>query len=190
VEVSEATITDSFTAVTNRGAITTAMANTPAKKGAAAVEPTEDQHPIVQLIMSSDLYEQEADAFTMAARLLLAESPEDLLNVNEEGDVTHAEDVLGKPFMLHGVKFNPSTVEGGNQDFPLYAILDVSFNGEKDVMSCGGLNVCVAAYTLATKGWLPRMVKITQREKATRAGFHPLNLVSVEDTKDGAGEPF
>lgn len=167
--------------------------NTPAKKAAATAEVAGDVHPIVAAIMASDLYEPEADAFTMAARLFLASSPEDLLNVNEEGEVTHAEDVLGKPFMLEGVKFNPSSVEGGSEDFPLYAILNVSWNGEKDVMSCGGLNVCVAAFKLATEGWLPRMVKITQRQKATRAGFHPLNLVDATDdqpTVDGSGEPF
>lgn len=164
--------------------------NTPAKKAANTVATTEDMHPIVRAIMDSDFYEPDADAFTMAARLLLAESPEDLLTVNESGETTKAEDVLGKPFMLHGVKFNPSTLEQGNEDFPLYAIMDVSFSGEKDVMSCGGLNVCVAAFKLASSGWLPRMVKIVKREKATRAGFHPLNLVSAEETTDGNGEPF
>lgn len=166
------------------------MANAVEKKKAAAAETAGDVHPIVAAIMASDFYEPEADAFTLAARLFLAESPEELLNVNEEGEVTHAEDVLNKPFMLEGVKFNPSSVEGGSEDFPLYAILNVSWGGEKDVMSCGGLNVCVAAYTLASKGWLPRMVKITKREKATRAGFHPLNLVSAAETVDGSGEPF
>lgn len=162
-------------------------------KTQAALATAGDVHPIVATIMDSDLYEAEADAFTMAARLLLAESADDLLNVNEEGEVTHAEDVLGKPFMLHAVKFNPSSVEGGSEDFPLYAIMEVSWNGEKDVMSCGGLNVCVAAYKLASSGWLPKMVKITRRTKATRAGFHPLNLVAATEedvTKDGAGEPF
>lgn len=149
-----------------------------------------DVHPIVATIMESDLYDAEPDAFTMAARLLLAESPEDLLNVNEGGDVTHAADVLNKPFMLHSVKFNDSTVEGDSNDFPLYAIMEVSWGGEKDVMSCGGLNVCVAAYALASKGWLPRMVKITQRAKATRSGFHPLNLVAADETTDGKGQPF
>lgn len=172
------------------------MAKEVAAKTTGAVATDEDTHPIVQAIMASEFYEEDADAFTLAARLMTAESPEDLLNINEDGEVTHAEDVLGKPFMLHGVKFNPSTVEGGNTDFPLYAIMDVSWNGEKDVMSCGGLNVCVAAFTLASKGWLPRMVKITKRSKPTRGGFYPLNLVAADEvdanqgTLDGDGEPF
>lgn len=160
------------------------MAKTPATTGATTPATDEDTHPIVRAIMDSPFYEEEADAFVMAQRLLMAETPEDLLTVNEEGETTKAADVLGKPFMLHGVKFNASTVEGGNDDFPLYAILDVTWNGEKDVMSCGGLNVCVAAYKLASSGWLPRMVKITERVKPTRSGFHPLNLVTAQE-EDG-----
>lgn len=143
-----------------------------------AVEVSEDVHPLVRIITESPFYAAEVDGFAMAMQLLDAPDADALLTIDTDGELTHAEDVLGKPFMLEGVRFNPGDK---NPAWPLYAVMDVTWNGEKDVMSCGGLNVCVAAYKMATEGWLPRMVKIVEREKATRAGFHPLNLLAATD---------
>lgn len=142
----------------------------------------EDVHPLVKIITESEFYDTDVDAMSMAMRLLDAESADALLSVNTEGELTHAGDMLGKPFMLHSVKFNAGDQ---NPDWPLYAVMDVTWNGEKDVMSCGGLNVCVAAFKMAKEGWLPRMVRIVEREKATRSGYHPLNLVAADVAKDG-----
>lgn len=155
----------------------------------AEVVSNEDVHPLVRIITDSEFYDSEVDAFSMAMQLLDAPDVDTLLHPNTDGELTHAEDVYGKPFMLHSVKFNAGDK---NPDWPLYAVMEVSWNGEKDTMSCGGMNVCVAAFKMAKEGWLPRMVRIVPREKPTQSGYHPLNLLAADDvqTTDGNGEPF
>lgn len=177
------TATDSA-AVATRGAVT-AMAKTAEEKALerafpGAVAERADVHPLVTAIKESPFYDGKSiDSLDMAMRLLDM-STDDMLNMNPEGggDLTHGEDVIGVPFMLRGVKFN----EGDkNPDFPLYAVMDVTFNGEEDVMSCGAQNVVVAAFKLARDGDLPRMVKIVLREKKTRAGYNPMFLLAATD---------
>lgn len=157
-----------------------------ATKNQSLAKPDEDIHPVIRLIMSDESFEAEdGDAYGIASRLLLAESPEELLA--EQGELAHARDMLGVPVMLKGVSFR----EGDqNPEQPVYALLTVEVEGKEDIISCGGLNVMVAAKVLKDRDWLPRMVIITQREKATKAGFYPLNLrdaggVTTEAASDG-----
>ena len=148
-------------------------------------KPDEDTHPVLRLIMSDETYQQEdGDAFSVASRLMLAESPEELLS--EQGELTHAGDLLGKPMLLKGVSFREGDA---NPEQPVYALLTVEVDGAEDIISCGGLNVMVAAKVLKDRGWLPRMVVIKQRAKATKAGYYPLNLLSVEEAQKSGDAP-
>lgn len=140
---------------------------------------SEDLHPIVKLILEDESYEEAGDAFSIAAALMAAESPEELLS-QRTGELTHGAELEGVPFMLNGVVFRPGDL---NPEVPAFAILDVTVNGVDDKVSTSGLNVMVACKIMKDRGWLPRMVMLQQSDKKTKAGYYPLNLVAPSDAE-------
>jgi hypothetical protein len=95
-------------------------------------------------------------------------------------EVIKGSEYLGKPFTLESLELRPSE----HEDPPFFAIFHIiTTDGERRILSTGGRTVMLKAAKAATLGILPKSVKIVRSEKATAAGYHPLDLVS-------APEPF
>jgi hypothetical protein len=164
-------------------------------KGSTIVKRTEDVHPLLQRMLElaeSTGYDGDSQdaGWEIAKQIMLAETVDDVLNRSQT--VTHARDVLDRPFMLLGIEFRTSDI---NPNQPVFALLTARFAGERyrddeetELISCGGLNVMAAALRLEELEALPRMVQIHQADKATKAGFWPLWLqaAKVHTLDDGS----
>lgn len=88
---------------------------------------------------------------------------------------THAQDVLGRPFTLRGVRFLKSKYDKG---LPVFAVMDATFldDGQEAAVTCSAFNVAAAAAKLWQIDALPIDVKIIQSDSETANGFRPLSL--------------
>lgn len=145
-----------------------------------------DMHPIVKLMMEDPTYTEAGDAFSMLSRKFEAQTPEELLSPNGE-ELTPIEDNLNRPFMLHDVSFRPGDK---NPEVPVWAIFDVTFSGSEDhvLVHVSGLDPMVTAKILKDRGWLPRMVMVTQ--STTKSNREVYNLVTPKVNEAGEAEPF
>jgi hypothetical protein len=159
------------------------------------VKRTDDVHPLLAQMIElaeSTGFDGDGDdtAWEIAKQIMLAETPDDVLDRNQT--VTHARDILDKPFMLLGVEFRKSDV---NEAQPIFALLTARIFGnvykgpdDSELISCGGVNVMAAALRLQELDALPIAVRITQAAKPTKAGFYPLWLekAKVHELDDGS----
>ena len=112
----------------------------------------------------------------LAARLLGAQSADDILQpFNPQQGKTY----YGKPLMIESMSFIESDYEG----FPWYVSLHckVPATGESFVVTVGGEKVVMQAAAAEKAGALPMYAKIAEAEKATKAGFYPLELRPAHD---------
>ena len=107
----------------------------------------------------------------LAERLLNAASPDDILM---PFDPIKGQDRLGQPLIIEDVTFIESDFEG----FPWYASMRCKDpgRGESYVLTVGGEKVVMQVAGAVFSGQLPLYCKISKSEKATKAGFFPLDL--------------
>jgi hypothetical protein len=118
----------------------------------------------------------DAIALEIAKRILSATTADDVLAPQQ---TTPAEDVLGVPVEVRGVRWNPSAYNGGPG---AYAVIDAVRvdTGEVLAISCGSRNVIVQLYRLVKLGALPRQVVIVRVSKPTSSGYYPMWLQRVD----------
>lgn len=127
----------------------------------------------------------EGDAGAMIDRMLEA-TDLDSLDEAVGGTLTPAEEILGTPVRVHGVRFGNS--DFAEQGLGIYAILDVETeDGRRFGVSCGGTMVIAYFVRRAELEGLPVDVIISRSPKATKAGFYPLNVKRAEFATE---EPF
>lgn len=87
----------------------------------------------------------------------------------------HAQDVIGRPFTLTGVRYMKSRF---NEGLPVFAVMDAQFldDGSSGSITCSARNVCAQAAALWKLEALPRDVKIMRTENPTADGYFPLFL--------------
>lgn len=126
-------------------------------------------------------FEEDPDeiAKRIAARDLAATSADELFG--EQGDLAKAKDLIGKPIELRSVEWRSAdeqfTSEGALPFFGIFTA--TTTDGEIVTFSCGAAAVVRKAAVAASKGWLPKWVKLVQLEK-TKSGYTPLSLVAVD----------
>jgi len=124
--------------------------------------------------------EEDADkmASEIVAQILAAESDEELAAM-QGGNTIGWRDLLGVPVELVGFRWRPSDYdEGASLYFVVFGVrLDT---GEPVVLTTGSRNIMAQLVNRAKRGALSgAVVKATEPEKTTRAGFKPLWLVTV-----------
>jgi hypothetical protein len=108
---------------------------------------------------------------SMAEPILDAETFEDMFI---GAGLEPSADLYDVGLHVEEISFNKSDFEQG---IPFYA----TFRGKKlsdgsdFVTNCGAWQVVVVAYKCLKNDWLPRNLMFHRNEKATSAGFHPVN---------------
>lgn len=104
-------------------------------------------------------------------RILEAGDPEQVFS---GGRAVGGREALGRPFILHGVRWHRSAyaAEGG---LPIFAVLDATFvdTGERVAITTGAVNVMAQVFALARLDALPVQVKIEESDRPTAAGYRP-----------------
>lgn len=118
-------------------------------------------------------------AESIILRYLTAATAEDVLAPQK---AVAANTIIGQAFQLHAVRFNDSTVDGGD-DF--YAVMESVLGGRPTAITCGSRNVMAQAMRLEELGVLPLWVCVQKLPTKTQAGFQPLYLEAV--TPDAQG---
>lgn len=117
----------------------------------------------------------QVTAMQILERIVESESLADLFG---DSGAIHAKDLIGVPFVLVGIKFNESTMQGDGPDF--YGVLDaVDDDGVPFVMTCGAVKVMARAWRAQDLDLLPVRVKLTQADQPTAGGFYPMDLELV-----------
>lgn len=113
------------------------------------------------------------------ADYLNAASLDDLL---AQGTTVAAQDVLGLPITVTGVKWNESKVKNGP---PVYAVITAVGDGKPLTITCGSMNVMTQLYKAADAGWLPFDGVIDELAYETQQGYRPMFFrAAVPDDKD------
>lgn len=107
----------------------------------------------------------------LAERLLNASSVDDIL---QPFDPEQGKAHYGKSLLIMGCSFIESDYEG----FPWYVSLECKRpgSGEMFVVTVGGEKIVMQAAAAHMHNAFPMFAMIYQAEKATKAGFHPLEL--------------
>jgi hypothetical protein len=110
----------------------------------------------------------------IVAQILSAQSDDEL----QIGKATPWQELLGVPVEIHSFRWRESSYDEGS---PLFVVVD-GFrmdNGEKVVLTTGGLNVLAQLSNMARREALPAIWKLEVSEKQTARGFQPLWLVKA-----------
>lgn len=123
----------------------------------------------VQAIPEAD---DEDAGMQIVGRILDASSPDQL---NALGELPSGEDVAGRTLVVHGLQRRPSSFDSG---LGVYLVIDAADadTGESVRFGCGSTTVVAVLAKAHHEGWLPITVRITVADKATKAGFRPLNI--------------
>lgn len=127
----------------------------------------------------------EEDDLGLIKRVLDADSLDSVLSTFAL-DTTNADNISGHALELRGTRLVNSDMERYEGSCGVFAVIEVMdlTDGEIKTVTCGGRMVVAALIRIAelvAEGRLidaPRFC-IVRSEKATRAGWHPLNLVPV-----------
>lgn len=151
-----------------------------AKEAAAAaslvaIDDPEDMVAAIRGELVPEIEDPEQVALAIMERILAGETAEEVLGGLK---AVHAEDVLSRPFTLHGLRLMRSRFETGPG---VFAVLDCEFgdDGSREAVTCSGRSVLAQSVQLYRLGALPRSVKIVKAEQPTAAGFYPLWLESA-----------
>lgn len=138
-----------------------------------------DPEPTPREVMGWILKQEEMDevdpedaARSIVARILMADSAEDVLAVSK---VTHAKDILQMPIEIHSVKWQRGGFEEGAN---CYAVIAATLlqDDERVTVTCGGVNVMTQLVKLGIIGAYPIHARIVQSAKPTAKGYFPLWL--------------
>jgi hypothetical protein len=118
----------------------------------------------------------EEVAARITERHLAAGSVDELLGAQTS---TAGKDYLNKPFAIVSVDWLASDHDEAGS-LPIYALMRVTnYDGEMVVLNCGARNIVEKVAIMAERGWFGTWCKITKADRATEAGFYPLDLVSA-----------
>lgn len=122
-----------------------------------------------------EIEDPEIVARQITERILSADSAEEVLGGMQ---AIHAQDVLTRPFTLHGVRFLRSRFNDGAG---VFAVLDAEFgdDGSRQSVTCSSKNVMAQAVQLWRLGALPRDVVLKQSDTPTANGYNVLWLEAV-----------
>ncbi|MDE1882265.1 MAG: hypothetical protein KGI89_17155 [Euryarchaeota archaeon] len=162
----------------------------------AAIEPSEKPSPeAVEVVMAcikspgTLLPESEDRSAEILMRMLQASTEEELDAVLAARlhPVTGSKDgelppLTGRPLRVKRIGFNNGDESYRQEErTAIYAVLEVETEGGDTILaSCGGESVVAYFAKRWAEGWLPVDVVISPSEKATRAGYHPLNVRRAE----------
>lgn len=125
----------------------------------------------------------EATQRELVEQVLAAESFEEAMG---ETVVTHARDVLDRPFVYLGVRWHGSSFEGGPKVFATCDVVDPT-TGERALITCSAVRVMAKLFRASMDdrwGWLG---VLRSADRPTQAGYYPLWL-QVEVTPDAGDE--
>jgi hypothetical protein len=91
---------------------------------------------------------------------------------------THAQDVLGLPLQVRGVKWQPGRFPDG---CPIFAVVDVIRSDTRlpDVITCGGWTVVAQLERMRKLDLFPAVMAFTKSERETLSGYYPMQLSPV-----------
>lgn len=141
-----------------------------------AIEDPEEMVAALRGEVVPEIEDPEQVSLAIMERILAGESAEEVLGGQQ---AVHAQDVLDRPFMLHGLRLMRSRFEGGAG---VFAVLDAEFgdDGSREAVTCSGRNVMAQAIQLYRLGALPRDVVIIRSETQTANGYYPLWLEAAQ----------
>lgn len=129
----------------------------------------------------------EQIAQRMVSQVFAAQS---FLEALESSQATHAQDYLDRPIVIRDVTWNQSSfvdehgvnLKTGEQQLRVFAVIDaVNGNGEKVTLTTGAFMPCAMMYSAQVRGDLSSVrVKFVKRDRPTKNGFYPLNLVAAD----------
>lgn len=129
-------------------------------------------------VESSVVQDPQELARQIVAQLLAATSDAEL---EQFGNAVSWSDLQGVPVEIRNFKWLESTFEGDGP--PVYVVVTGTRldNGDPVTLTNGSMNVMAALANMAERGTLVGAVRVlVEADKATRAGFKPLWLRSVE----------
>jgi len=100
-----------------------------------------------------------------------------------ERPVWHATEFLNRVFKLRGVKWLPSSFEGGPAVFAAVDAVDTT-TGELGIFTTSAYKQLAKLYVLARDGGFPRLVLNKQSDRPTAAGFWPMDFENVPETSE------
>jgi hypothetical protein len=113
----------------------------------------------------------------MAERILVAQDFESMFDT---GGLEPTADLFNTGLHIEAINFNTSDYQAG---LPFYA----TFRGKKIsdgsdfICNCGAWQAVTVAYMMLEHDWLPRNMTFIRLEAATRAGYHPVNILPWSD---------
>lgn len=125
---------------------------------------------------AANVDDPDAASRAIVERIFEAETAEDILGGQQ---LDEAEAWLDKPFLLTGVRYNPSDL---NESIGVYSVLEGKAGDGSDVkFSCGARNVMAQAWALHEKGFLPIGVVLKESKRPTARGYRPMWLEMAKD---------
>lgn len=97
-----------------------------------------------------------------------------------EAPVWHANEFIGREFILRGVRWLPSSFEGGPAVFAAASAVDTT-TGEVGILTTSAYKQMAKLYVLARDGGFPVKVLNTQSERPTAGGFWPMDFSLVAE---------
>lgn len=142
--------------------------------------------PAVQAFMehaqSLTVEDPEAVQARILNNLLTAKSADDVLNA---GGVTPAEELIGVPLTVMGIRAANSEFEDG-PDLYLHVDAKIVSNGDSVTFATGARDVLFKLVRLDQLGMFPTEVVMVKAKKATKKGYFPTFLARPEQVE----EPF
>lgn len=137
-----------------------------------------DEALLTGIVESSVIQDPQELARQIVAQLLAAGSDEEL---EQFGNAVAWNELLNVPVEIKNFKWLESTFEGEGP--PVYVVVQATRldTGDPVTLTNGSRNVMAALSNMARRGTLFGAVRVlVEADKATRAGFKPLWLRSVE----------
>lgn len=123
--------------------------------------------------VASEDRDPELAAFEVAARILQAETVDDILG---ETELLKARDILRKPFWLDGFDVRNSDFQDGSGVYMLMSIRLFDDTENRVQVTCGSTNVIAQCVRLQQLDALPAPVCFVEASKPTKSGYYPLWL--------------
>lgn len=158
-----------------------ARTNTPAAGPVVPKDPQALLEAYPGLVMAIPLAEG-GDGSEMVADILAAESWEQLNG--DEGSLPNARAVKGRELKVHGITRHESTEEGGIGWYLVIESTDIH-TGELVRWQTSSMMVMAKLVKLSQLRCYPALVKISEAEKATKAGRKPLDMAVLSATPGG-----
>lgn len=136
------------------------------------IESADDMVAAIRGELVPEIEDPEQVALAIMERVLAMGSADAVLGGNQ---AIHAQDVLDRPFTLHGLHMMRSRFEGGAG---VFVVLDAEFgdDGSHGAITCSGRTVMAQAVQLFRLDALPQTVKVVRAARETANGHFPLWL--------------